>query len=292
MSDEGVAHVYAPAKVNLYLHVGAARPDGRHPLDSLVVFADDRAADRLTVTPAVRNQIEVTGPFALVSGADRDNLALHALEALQARGAGIAKYAISLEKQIPVAAGLGGGSADAGAVLRSLGAGSDITREALFRIAAELGGDVPACLLSAACLMRGDGDRVERLDQWPSIPALLVNPGLPCPTGPVFHRFDARAPAPPFSEMDPPMGLTVEQAIGWLSEHTRNDLEAPAMDLVPNISGVLGTLSTLDGAQLVRMSGSGASCFALFEDMAAAIDAAKVLERKQSQWWAKPTLLG
>jgi len=294
MMDGFTGRVAAPAKVNLYLHVGPVRADGRHPLDSLVAFAGEPACDWLDFRPAPETVLTVTGEGAAVAGPVPDNLVLRAVSALEAAAEAVPPHAITLEKVLPVAAGLGGGSADAGAVLRTLGPLAGLGEAALMQMAAGLGGDVPACMLAAACRMQGDGDRVALAPRLPPLPALLVNPRIPCPTGPVFAEFDRLGgmqaldlPAlPDFSE------LGVDGVIGWLAAGTGNDLEPAACRLVPEIAGVLETLSGLPGARLARMSGSGASCFTLFADMAAAQAGCDELVRVRPDWWASPVLLG
>ncbi|MEL6258084.1 MAG: 4-(cytidine 5'-diphospho)-2-C-methyl-D-erythritol kinase [Pseudomonadota bacterium] len=281
----------APAKVNLYLHVGPPKADGRHDLCSWTVFADHRAADRLTVAAAPDFSLQVEGPTAGDAGAIDDNLVARAAKAL-AGAAGIAPgVSITLEKRLPVAAGIGGGSADAGAalrLLRTLWSVGDV--QTCLDIAAGLGGDVPAAFVSRPVLMRGEGERVSPAPPAPPLPAVLVNPGFPCPTGPVFRRYDESAPAA-LVETDPPGFETTMAAIDWLAGQ-RNDLESPALALAPDIQGVLDALASLQGARLVRMSGSGATCFALFESEDAAVSAAAGLSEARPEWWVRPTLLG
>ncbi len=302
--------VPAPAKVNLYLHVGPVRDDGRHPLDSLVVFAgpagtsagagpstgtgDGSACDWLDIRPAERMSLSVTGDGAAAAGPVADNLVQRTVDALVRVAPDLPAHAIALDKALPVAAGLGGGSADAGAVLRALGPLAGLDEEGCLSLGAQLGGDVPACVLAAACRMEGDGDRVVPVRGLPALPALLVNPRIPCPTGAVFAAFDRIGDARPLPQLASPDfardGLT--GTLDWLAQDTRNDLEAPACSLLPAISGVLEHLAGLPGARLVRMSGSGASCFALFGDMEAAFRAHQELRRQQPDWWARPVLLG
>ncbi|MEM7765858.1 MAG: 4-(cytidine 5'-diphospho)-2-C-methyl-D-erythritol kinase [Pseudomonadota bacterium] len=293
MTKGYAGRVAAPAKVNLSLHVGPARADGRHPLDSLVMFAGEAACDWLDFTPADQTGLRVTGASGEATGRVEDNLALRALRALERAAPGLPPHQIVLEKALPVAAGLGGGSADAGAVLRALGPLAGLSEADLFSLAVPLGGDVPACVLARACRMQGDGDRVEPVPGLPSLSALLVNPGLACPTGPVFTAFDGMG-SHRWTDPEPlpsRAGQSAQALIAWLDAETRNDLEAPACTLVPAIKDVLAALSSLTGAALVRMSGSGASCFALFETIEAAQAAHDDLVRIRPDWWARPVLL-
>ncbi len=288
----GATSILAPAKVNLFLHVGPVRGDGRHDLDSLVVFADARAADTLEVLPEKAFSLQVTGPHAAAAGPLEDNLVMKAQRLLEATAGDLPGMAVTLEKALPVAAGIGGGSADAGAFLRHVGHLAGVPGGALLALAARLGGDVPAALGARPCRMRGDGDRVEPVDDLPALAAVLANPGVPCPTGPVFRAYDAAGGGAGFAETDLPAFDGAGALIGWLAAATRNDLEAPATGLVPEIGACLGALDRLRGAQLARMSGSGATCFALFGEEAAAERAAAQLVAAQPGWWVRATRLG
>jgi len=283
---------FAPAKVNLFLHVGAAKPNGRHDLDSLVVFSDSQASDHVTVELADDLFLEVTGPFTEESGALADNLVLRAARALR-EASGVRKGAhIVLGKWLPVAAGIGGGSSDAAATLRLLTQLWEIDPAHAAAIAPELGGDVPVALAGVPALMRGEGERVEAVRFPGRLPALLVNPRVACPTGPVFRAYDAAGGGSAFREIDPlPEFPGQDQLTGWLSQQ-RNDLEAPAMALVPDVSDVLAFLKAQRGVRLARMSGSGATCFALFDALSFAELASVVLKQEARGWWAKPCLLG
>lgn len=281
----------APAKVNLYLHVGPAKENGRHDLDSLVMFAGPEASDRLEARKSTEPSLDLHGHFASYDLATPDNLVIQTLAACQARGLRVPSMAISLHKDLPVAAGLGGGSADAGAMLRILVKLGTITPPVALTIAASLGGDVPAAFLSRALLMRGEGERVTPVPGMPDLPALLVNPGLPCPTGPVFDAFDNTGLASELDLVDLPQADNVEELAVWLGAETRNDLQAPAIELVPEISSVLDELSSTRGCVLSRLSGSGASCFALYATRADLRTAADVLADKHPGWWVVPTLL-
>lgn len=281
----------APAKVNLFLHVGPVKPNGRHDLDSLVAFAGISAADWVKAELADGISLTVTGPFGADAGPVEDNLVLRAAKALQ-QAAGVSAGArIELQKWLPVAAGIGGGSSDAAAVLRRLTELWGIDPAHARAIAPGLGGDVPVALEGAPARMRGEGERVTPA-ALPWISALLVNPRVPCPTGPVFRAYDAAGGGTGFSEIDPwPEFASAKDLGAWLAAQ-RNDLEAPAIRLVPQIGEVLGLLAEQRGALLARMSGSGATCFALFAELAEAERASIILKQERPDWWAVPTRLG
>ena len=279
--------VGAPAKLNLYLHVTGRRADGYHELDSLVTFT--ALADTLEIAPAETLGLTVTGPFAdaLEGG---DNLAARAAAALAERLGRPANVRIALDKRIPVAAGLGGGSADAAAVLRGLAR--------LWRLGAEhagtlretalgLGADVPVCLDSRAACMAGIGEALSAPPRLPPCAVVLVNPGVPVPTGPVFAaRRGAFSAASPIDEapQDAP-------ALAALLRARRNDLERPAIEQAPEIGLALSRLAEAPGCLLARMSGSGGTCFGLFEDETAAAGAAGAIARNRPAWWVQPTRL-
>jgi 4-diphosphocytidyl-2-C-methyl-D-erythritol kinase len=280
----------APAKVNLFLHVGPVGADGYHPLASLVAFAD--IGDRMTVEPAGRLSLTVTGPFADALDRPGDNLVLRALRALgEAAGIGEPALKVTLDKRLPIAAGLGGGSSDAGAALKLardvLGLAMD--DPALADVAAGIGADGPMCLHARTAWAGGRGDRLLFEPALPPLPALLVNPGAPSPTGPVYRVYDQSAardadrPAPP-SDWSPPF------VIGWLAAQ-RNDLEAPAVALQPVIGEALAVVQDLPGARLTRMSGSGATVFALFDTRQAAEAAAARLAGRHPDWWIRSAIL-
>ena len=280
--------VGAPAKLNLYLHVTGRRADGYHELESLVTFT--ALADTLEIAPADTLGLTVTGPFAdaLEGG---DNLAARAAAALAERLGRPANVRIALDKRIPVAAGLGGGSADAAAVLRGLARLWRLGAEhagVLQETALSLGADVPVCLDSRAACMAGIGEALSARPRLPPCAVVLVNPGVPVPTGPVFAaRRGAFSAANPIDEA--PQDAA---ALAALLRTRRNDLERPALEQVPEIGLVLTRLAEAPGCLLARMSGSGGTCFGLFEDeAAAAAGAADAIARDRPAWWVQPTRL-
>ncbi len=285
-----VAARLAPAKVNLFLHVGPLGADGYHPLTSLVAFAD--VGDGLTVEPADGLTLTVTGPFAGAVGVDHDNLVLRAVRALgAAAGIGEPGLRITLDKRLPVAAGLGGGSSDAGAVLKLARDGLDLPFDdaALAEIAAGLGADGPMCLHARASWAEGRGDVLTFETALPPLSALLVNPGVPSLTSAVYRAFDdgssSRADRPA-----PPSNWTASTVIDWLAAQ-RNDLQAPAVALASAIGEALSVTAALPGVRLTRMSGSGATVFALFDTTAAAEAAGQALAALRPDWWVRPTTL-
>ncbi|MDE0203112.1 MAG: 4-(cytidine 5'-diphospho)-2-C-methyl-D-erythritol kinase [Rhodospirillaceae bacterium] len=279
--------VEAPAKLNLYLHVTGRRADGYHELDSLVTFT--ALADTLEIAPADALALTVSGPFADALDAD-DNLATRAAMALAERLGRSANVWIALHKRVPVSAGLGGGSADAAAVLRGLARlwrlGPAHTSD-LREIALGLGADVPACLDSRAAYMGGIGEALSPPPPLPPCGVLLVNPGVPVPTGPVFaarrRPFSASGRFREYPRDAP--------ALANLLRTRRNDLEPPARAQVPEIGRVLESIAAAPGCLLARMSGSGGTCFGLFADEVAAGDAAGAIARERPGWWVQPTRL-
>lgn len=263
---------FAPAKVNLTLHVTGQRQDGYHLLDSLVVFAD--AGDWLTCRLG-ETSLAVSGPMGQGVPVGPSNLVLRAAE-LMAQPA-----TFTLEKHLPAAAGIGGGSSDAAAALRLLAqlTGQDVPDQGL-----SLGADLPICMLGRAGFMRGIGEDVTPVDL-PPLHAVLVNPGVPVPTGAVFGGLASKDNAP-MTALPPGLGAT--DLVEWLALQ-RNDLEGPAVAAQPVIADVLQALQD-SGAALARMSGSGATCFGLYPDSKKAAEAASILARPD--WWVRPCVLG
>lgn len=260
----------AYAKVNLALHVRRRREDGYHEIETVFAFLDE--GDRLSASPAARDVLNVTGEFAGAISDPFGNIVAKALSKLPH----VPGWAVSLDKRLPVAAGLGGGSADAGALFRMVKRWGGVP-ENWREIAAGLGADVPACVESRTCIGRGTGTELDPLDSdLAGTPVLLVNPRVPLATGPVFKAWDGvdRGPLPDGDA----------RAIALAG---RNDLEEPAIQLCPPIADVLASLRRTD-AILVRMSGSGASCFALY-DSAEVRD--KALKSINSDWWTMAAAL-
>lgn len=284
--DDGEVVADAPAKINLYLHVRGRRGDGRHNVDTLIAFAD--IADRVRVRPARALTLEVGGPFAAALGPPGDNLALRAARALAQAAQVRSGAAILLEKRLPVAAGLGGGSADAAAVLRALAAlwRLEVPASRLRRIAAALGADVPACLAGGVLRAAGAGDILYRAPPFARPPALaLVNPGVAVSTADVFSRLRAPFP-PPAPRRSGRVGGGANAAVRALAGR-RNDLEAPARRIAPAIGDALRALESTPGCLLARMSGSGATCFGLYPTDAEARRAAAALRRRRPGWWVR-----
>jgi len=279
---------FAPAKVNLYLHVIGRRPDGYHRLDSLVAFAD--VGDVVTAESARQLSLRVLGPHAGDLSSDADNLVLKAARALGA-AAGVTKGArLTLRKNLPVASGIGGGSADAAATLRALVRlwRLKIKPAAIAAIARELGADVPACLASRAAFASGIGERLTPAPALPALSAVLVNPGLALATPGVFKaRRGPFGAARPFAP-----ALLDGRALATLLAARRNDLTDAAIRLRPVIAEVLRELEAMPDCRLARMSGSGATCFGIFPSAAAARRAARAMATRRPRWWIKATELG
>ena len=287
------ASAFAPAKVNLYLHVGATGADGFHPLETLMVFAD--VGDGVSLAGTGGASLRVTGPFAGGLGGGGDNLVLRAARSLALRlGRQGDLPSLLLEKRLPVAAGLGGGSADAAATLRLLNEawGGGLETSGLEVLAAELGSDVPACVASRPVTARGRGDVLAPAPDLPGLPAVLVNPGVACPTGAVYRAFDEGvAPDRPDPAPDPGVLSDAAATVRWL-QGLRNDLEAPALAVAPVIGEVLERLRGAPETLLARLSGSGATCFALCADEASARRLAAGLVREHPGWWVRACRLG
>ena len=280
---------FAPAKVNLCLHITGRRQDGYHLLDSLVAFAD--VGDDLHFASASEHSLKVTGPYAGALSDEPDNLITRAARAL---GTAVPEASIGLEKRLPVAGGIGGGSANAAAALRGLlklSGESEVSPDALAALALRLGADVPACLESRFLRMRGIGEDIDPLQPLPPVPAILVNPGIPVPTGPIFKALaleKGSAANEGVGEI-PARGFPDVNALAaWLLER-RNDLQPPAVSLVPDLNRVLTAIYEQDGCLLSRMSGSGATCFGLFENSESAERAAELLAAENPAWWSVPT---
>lgn len=291
MTADTLLSELAPAKVNLTLRVLGKRLDGYHDLESMVVFA--HVADELTLSPAGALSLEVDGPTAAAAGDNSDNLVLRAALALGDRVEGLRLGRFALSKRLPVAAGLGGGSSDAAAALRLLARLNRLAADdpRLIEAARATGADVPVCLDPRPRVMRGIGDILSPPFELPKIPALLVNPGVPVPTKDVFARLGLAPGARrgTASEVDPARLKDFAALIDYLKSQP-NDLEPPAVALQPAIAGVLAALSGAGGCRLARMSGSGATCFGLFESDAAAAAAGRAIAAAHPAWWVAPTV--
>lgn len=274
----------APAKINLALHVTRRREDGYHDLESLVVFAD--VADEIEAVPAATDSLTIVGPFAKGLGNGDSNLVLRAVAAFRARwpDAVATGLAMRLTKNLPVAAGIGGGSADAAAALRLMAGLSNqpIAVSDLSDMAAGLGADVPACLVSSPLVARGVGEVLAPLPDFPDCHVVLVNPMIPLPTADVFRRLRAHDNYP-LPELPSPLTRPAQLGI-WLAE-TRNDLQPPAVKLVPVIGDIVEQLAETQGCMLARMSGSGATVFGLFGSSGQAHQAAQVMRAAHPDHW-------
>ena len=279
----GAITLAAPAKVNLYLHVVGRRADGYHLLDSLVAFTE--LADTITARPAGELSLSLDGPFSGAVDASEDNIVIRAARALSAAAGAPARVHFNLTKRLPVAAGLGGGSADAAAALRALMAlwnvsGRDVDLPAVAQL---LGADVPACLAGHNAFISGIGETITPSPALPRAGLLLVNPGVMLATQSVFGmRRGGFSPVARFD--DAPRDAA---ALAVLLEERTNDLTAPAARLCTVIEDVLATLAAAPGCLLARMSGSGATCFGLFADVIAAETAAGPVRREG--WWTAAT---
>ena len=266
---------FAPAKINLTLHVTGQRADGYHLLDSLVAFVD--LGDRITATTAPDLRLAITGPFAASVPAGDDNLVLRAARLMGGHGA-----AITLDKVLPPASGIGGGSADAAATLRALSQLWGIPLPQRAAVLA-LGADVPVCLAGQAVRMTGVGDGLHPLAHpLPDAALVLVNPGIALSTPAVFAALDRHDHAP--MPRDMPRLRDVAELAAFLGM-MRNDLEPPAIRLAPAIARVKAAISAQSGCRIARMSGSGATCFGLFADPLTAAAAASAIRSAAPDWW-------
>jgi 4-diphosphocytidyl-2-C-methyl-D-erythritol kinase len=280
---------FAPAKVNLSLHVGRPRADGRHPLESIVVFAD--IGDVVWAEPAERPSLGLAGEFAGSLVNERDNLVVRAAQALSHAFNLKKGVKLTLEKRLPVASGIGGGSADAAATLRLLNRLWDLKLQQvdLQRIGAALGADVPACVAGRSCYMQGAGEETTPLAM-PTLHAVLVNPLTAVSTRDVYAAFDARGEGAAFERAPAPLWSDLPMALDGLSR-MRNDLAPAAQSLAPVIGEVIALLEAAPQARLVRLSGSGASVFALTNDADAAHALANDVMRTHPHWWTRAVRL-
>ncbi len=287
-----MAEAFAPAKVNLFLHVGAPAADGYHPVCSLMAFAD--VGDTVSVRPG-EGRVTVRGPFAAGVGRESDNLIIKAVRAFVAElGRPMEELAFTLDKQLPVAAGLGGGSSDAGAALRLI---RDVFTpgfddERLERVAATTGADGAACLWGRPVIAEGRGERLSPAPGLPELHAVLVRPPVAVSTPEVYRRFDAMGR---FGDVTPPLMPEAfespQEVAAWLATE-RNDLEAAAVEVAPEVGAVLDTLRDEPETLLARVSGSGGACFALCADDITAEGLAERIEGLAPTWWVKRCRLG
>jgi 4-diphosphocytidyl-2-C-methyl-D-erythritol kinase len=287
-----MAETLAPAKVNLFLHVGAPAADGYHPICSLMAFAD--VGDLVSARPG-EGSLRVRGPFAAGLGAEQDNLIFRAVRAFVAElGREMGELAFTLDKNLPVASGLGGGSSDAGAALRLIrdvfAPGFDDAR--LERVAASLGADGAACLWARPVIAEGRGELLSPAPGFPAVDAVLVNPRVPVSTPAVYRALDASSAFGDVTRPRMPDAFeSAEELAGWLATQ-RNDLEAPAISVAPEVGAVLDTLRDEPEALLARVSGSGGTCFALCVDDIAAEGLAERIEALAPSWWVQRCRLG
>lgn len=265
--------VFAPAKINLFLHVGDKRSDGFHALESLAVFVN--IGDELTFERADTLSLEIDGQFAGDLSANEDNLVLRAARALNATAR------IMLTKNLPVSSGIGGGSADAAAALRGLNESCGLGRNDLVEVASSLGSDVPVCIASSSTWMQGRGE-ILTPEHVPSMPLVLVNPGVAVSTADAFRILRTRSG----------LGMRFPHPVDLSSllNETSNDLEAPAQELRPVIGTVLDELRCLPDVVHARMSGSGATCFAIFSSKEIADRAARALGDSHPDWWVRSAM--
>lgn len=269
---------FAPAKINLALHVTGQRVDGLHLLDSLVVFA--ALGDEISVENAEETSLSIDGPFASDVPIGPDNLVLRALKLFSPNR----HVKIDLKKNLPVASGIGGGSADAAATLRAIADLWDVDIPDADAVL-DLGADVPVCLVGMSTIMGGIGEILTPVDV-PKLRLVLVNCGVAVNTGDIFDRLPNRT-NPPMSKP----GTLPNDPISfceWLGDQ-RNDLEIPARELAPGISESLNVISAMDECLLARMSGSGATCFGIFPTAVGATNAAKSISRHHPNWWVQAT---
>ena len=285
----------ARAKINLALHVTGRRADGYHLLDSLVVFAD--IGDRLELAGVTgtnetnETSLEISGPFGGALKVDDDNLVLRAHQALSAALPNLLPAtSFKLTKNLPVSSGIGGGSADAAAALNGLVElwQLDIEPHTLSEIALLLGADVPVCLGSTTCRLRGVGEQLTAIENFPAVDCLLVNPGVGVSTPAVFNQMALPIDQQAFSELPE---LPASGWIDWVAS-TRNDLQSPAISLAPEIAHVIAVLEHSPGCNLARMSGSGATCFGLFDGRQETSRAAQQIAKTHPDWWVVATQLG
>ncbi|PHQ70165.1 MAG: 4-(cytidine 5'-diphospho)-2-C-methyl-D-erythritol kinase [Sneathiella sp.] len=278
---------FARPKVNLFLHVTGRRNDGYHLLESLVVFPD--GGDELAAQLADQITLSVSGPFADVVGPAQNNLVLTAATILNKHAGTQFGAHISLTKNLPVAAGIGGGSADAAAALRLLNNlwGLDLGREELAEMGLKIGADVPACVYSTPLIMSGIGEKLAEINKFPKIHIILVNSKIKVSTAEIFRRLSA-----PYNSASE-TGFVFDPSAPMMPQllESRNDMQAAALEMAPEIDELLALLDAQADCQLARMSGSGGTCFGLFPTRAAAEQAASRIEGAHPDWWVKQMVI-
>jgi len=282
----------APAKINLTLHVLGRRENGYHSLESLVAFTG--GGDRLQLNPTASLSLQTSGPTATAAGTGNDNLVLRAARNLAERIEGLTLGAFYLEKRLPVAAGIGGGSSDAAAALRLIAQVNNLSLSdpRLIEAACATGADVPVCLEARARMMCGVGDILGPKLQLPLLPAVLINPGIPVDTKPVFQRLGLECGQSLKNLPHPELNLDDDIKVFFKKlELGRNDLEDAACQLAPIIVDILAILRAARGVKIARMSGSGATCFAIFDAPNSAAHAARVIRAVHPSWWIKTAAL-
>lgn len=282
---------FAPAKINLNLHVTGRRADGYHLLDSLVAFAD--IGDEIEIVPAREFSFRVAGPFAdkfgpqeISSAPDSKNLAVRAALDMAGLTGKMPDFELNLVKNLPLGGGIGGGSADAAAVMRGLLAYWEIEESwpGLMETAVSLGADVPVCLMGKPAFMRGIGEQITPLTSFPEMPAVLVHPGKHCSTVEMFRRYREDFS----SETLMPEGFKTPEDLADFLRETGNDLTRAACEIVPEIKTVIEALSAQKGSVLTRMSGSGSCCFGLFQSQVQAGGAAAKIQAAHPDYWVRP----
>lgn len=283
--------VSAPAKVNLYLHITGRLDNGHHTLESLVAFSS--IGDILTIEPADQFSFHIKGPFSQFLGREdpADNLVVRAAQNMAAHVRRDLNMTVTLKKNLPVAAGLGGGSSDAAAILRALvglWGGEDLGPSDFESVFNDLGADLPVCYAATPQHVSGYGERLSPVSLPHNIPVVLVNPGVPCPTGPVFQSREGNYT--PWMKGDIPDLKTLNDLASFM-QGQRNDLYSPALKIVPDIEKVVKTLENQSGCLVARMSGSGATCFGIFDHKKAADNTALVLQINHPDWWVRSGFL-
>jgi 4-diphosphocytidyl-2-C-methyl-D-erythritol kinase len=275
---------FAPAKINLSLHVTGQRADGYHLLESLVVFAD--VGDEVQISPSRADQLTINGPFGSGLSRDSGNLVAKARDQLRDQH-GFVPVHIHLTKNLPVSSGIGGGSSDAAATLRALAKLFGLPNTIIADVAMGLGADVPMCLAARPLIAKGIGDQLSAVEALPELHLVLANPNVAVATPDVFKRLSNRN-NPALSDL--PNNLNLADFAEWLSR-TRNDLQLPALQLCPEIGDTLLALAET-APMLTRMSGSGATCYGLYPDAISAAKAAQLIAARHSNWWVKPAKTG